>query len=32
VLLDLRTVGEQELADLARAVQYAREWDDPDGE
>lgn len=32
VLLDLRTVGPDELADLARAIQYAREWDDPDGE
>jgi L-seryl-tRNA(Ser) seleniumtransferase len=32
VLLDVRTVDADELADLARAIQYAREADDPDDE
>jgi hypothetical protein len=32
VLLDVRTVTEDQLADLARAVQYALEGDDLDDE
>jgi hypothetical protein len=32
VLLDARTIGDGEVDDLARAVQYAREADDQDDE
>jgi L-seryl-tRNA(Ser) seleniumtransferase len=32
VLLDVRTVDDEDLADLARAIQYAREADDQDDE
>jgi L-seryl-tRNA(Ser) seleniumtransferase len=32
VLLDARTVGDEEIGDLARAIQYAREADDQDDE